>query len=118
MPSSFFMTWDSKPDTPSGPQALEPSSPHCQSDVDQMTNPIPMEALRWIVLLPLGGAIVNGLFGALIQRRYGKKAISVLACAPAHTEQVLAILRASGEDPIVLGEVIEGERSVRYVRPS
>jgi len=47
-----------------------------------MTTPIPMDALRWIVLLPLAGAIVNGLVGAPIQRRYGKGAISWLACVP------------------------------------
>jgi NADH-quinone oxidoreductase subunit L len=38
--------------------------------------------LRWIVLLPLLGALVNGLGGATIQKRFGKGAISALACAP------------------------------------
>jgi len=38
--------------------------------------------LRWIVLLPLIGAIVNGLGGALIQKAAGKRAISLIACAP------------------------------------
>ncbi len=38
--------------------------------------------LRWIVLLPLIGAIINGVGGALIQKAAGKRAISVLACAP------------------------------------
>src|SRR5260221_10645251 len=38
--------------------------------------------LRWIVLLPLIGAIINGLGGALIQKAAGKRAISVIACAP------------------------------------
>ncbi|MCK6554962.1 NADH-quinone oxidoreductase subunit L [Candidatus Binatia bacterium] len=41
-----------------------------------------MNLLRWIVLLPLAGAVVNGLCGASIQRRYGRRAISWLACAP------------------------------------
>ena len=36
--------------------------------------------LRWIVLLPLIGAIINGLGGALIQKAAGKRAISVIAC--------------------------------------
>jgi len=38
--------------------------------------------LRWVVLLPLLGAIVNGLGGAVIQKRFGKGAISILACTP------------------------------------
>ncbi len=38
--------------------------------------------LRWIVFLPLIGAVINGLGGALIQKAAGKKAISVLACLP------------------------------------
>jgi len=38
--------------------------------------------LRWVVLLPLLGAVVNGLGGAWIQKRFGKGAISFLACTP------------------------------------
>src|SRR5215472_727050 len=38
--------------------------------------------LRWIVLLPLIGAIINGLGGALIQKAAGRRAISAIACAP------------------------------------
>ncbi|TMA75233.1 MAG: NADH-quinone oxidoreductase subunit L [Deltaproteobacteria bacterium] len=38
--------------------------------------------LRWIPLLPLLGAAVNGLGGAKIQRRFGKSWISALAVAP------------------------------------
>ena len=34
-----------------------------------MGHPISVEYLRWIVLLPLFGAVVNGLPGILIQRR-------------------------------------------------
>ena len=47
-----------------------------------MEHPILVESLRWIVLLPLLGALVNGFFGAVIQRNLGKRAISVIACAP------------------------------------
>ena len=47
-----------------------------------MEHPISVELLRWIVLLPLLGAVVNGLFGAVIQRHLGKRAISWIACAP------------------------------------
>jgi NADH-quinone oxidoreductase subunit L len=46
--------------------------------------------LRWIVLLPLAGALVNGLGGATIQKRFGKLAISVIACAPLLLAFVLA----------------------------
>jgi NADH-quinone oxidoreductase subunit L len=47
-----------------------------------MSHPTSTELLRWIVLLPLLGAVVNGLVGALIQQRAGKRAISLLACVP------------------------------------
>jgi NADH-quinone oxidoreductase subunit L len=45
-------------------------------------HPIQTDFLRWIVFLPLLGAIVNGLLGAKIQKAMGKKAISWIACAP------------------------------------
>jgi NADH-quinone oxidoreductase subunit L len=47
-----------------------------------MENPIQTDFIRWIVFLPLIGAIINGLLGAKIQKAWGKAAISVLACAP------------------------------------
>ncbi len=47
--------------------------------------------LRWIPLLPLLGAGVNGVAGAVIQRRFGKKAISVLAITPVMLAFVLAV---------------------------
>jgi NADH-quinone oxidoreductase subunit L len=47
-----------------------------------MDHPIQTDYLRWIVFLPLIGAIVNGLLGAIIQKRMGKGAISFIACAP------------------------------------
>lgn len=47
-----------------------------------MGHPITVEYLRWIVLLPLFGAVINGLPGILIQRRFGKNAISLIACTP------------------------------------
>jgi NADH-quinone oxidoreductase subunit L len=43
---------------------------------------ISVSYLRWIVILPLIGAIINGLGGALIQKGAGKRAISALACVP------------------------------------
>jgi NADH-quinone oxidoreductase subunit L len=47
-----------------------------------MDNPIQTDFIRWIVFLPLIGAMVNGLIGAKIQKSMGKGAISMIACAP------------------------------------
>ena len=47
-----------------------------------MDSPIQTDFIRWIVFLPLLGAIVNGLFGAKIQKSLGKGAIGLIACAP------------------------------------
>jgi NADH-quinone oxidoreductase subunit L len=56
-----------------------------------MDNPIQTDYLRWIVFLPLIGAIVNGLAGAKIQKTWGKGAISFLACAPVVLAFALAL---------------------------
>src|SRR5574340_548515 len=56
-----------------------------------MTHPISVDYLRWIVLLPLFGAMLNGIPGILIQRRFGKKAISLIACTPVVIAFVLAV---------------------------
>lgn len=47
-----------------------------------MDQPIQTDYLRWIVFLPLLGAAINGLLGAPVQRKIGKRAITILACAP------------------------------------
>ena len=47
-----------------------------------MDHPIQNDFIRWIVFLPLLGAIANGLLGAKIQKSFGKGAIALLACAP------------------------------------
>src|SRR5919106_2123034 len=47
-----------------------------------MHQPIQADYLRWIVFLPLIGAIINGLLGSTIQKRMGKTAISLIACTP------------------------------------
>jgi NADH-quinone oxidoreductase subunit L len=47
-----------------------------------MEHPIQTEYLRWIVLLPLIGAALNGLLGAPLQKRLGKWWVSLVACAP------------------------------------
>lgn len=45
-----------------------------------MDHPLLVSYLRWIVLFPLLGAVINGVFGAKIQERFGKNGISVVAC--------------------------------------
>ncbi len=47
-----------------------------------MEHPITVDYLRWIVLLPLLGAVINGIPGVLIQKSFGKRAISIIACTP------------------------------------
>ena len=59
--------------------------------------------LRWIVFLPLLGAIINGLGGAVIQRTAGKRAISIIACTPVLLAFAIAVrgfvhLLGLGED--------------------
>jgi NADH-quinone oxidoreductase subunit L len=56
-----------------------------------MDNPIQTDTIRWIIFLPLMGAIINGLFGAKIQKSMGKGAIAVLACAPVVLAFALAL---------------------------
>ncbi len=46
-----------------------------------MEHPILVSYLRWIVLLPLLGAAINGILGASLQKRYGKGAISIIGCS-------------------------------------
>src|SRR5258706_12645236 len=47
-----------------------------------MDHPIQTDFIRWIVFLPLLGSIINGLFGAKIQKSLGKVAIGIIACVP------------------------------------
>jgi NADH-quinone oxidoreductase subunit L len=47
-----------------------------------MDSPLQTDFLRWIVFLPLLGAIINGVLGAKIQKSMGKGAIGWIACAP------------------------------------
>ncbi len=58
--------------------------------------------LRWIPLLPLLGAAVNGLGGAIIQRRFGKRAVGAIAVTPvllAFAISVAAFLQLRALDP-------------------
>src|ERR671915_682751 len=67
-----------------------------------MDQPIQTDFLRWIIFLPLIGAIVNGLLGLKIQKRLGKRAIAVIACAPviiAFALSVLALFRLKALPP-------------------
>src|SRR4051812_33691434 len=56
-----------------------------------MDHPIQTDFLRWIVFLPLLGAIINGVFGAKIQKSAGKTVIGLMACVPVITAFALAI---------------------------
>ena len=56
-----------------------------------MDNPVQTDFLRWIVLLPLLGAAVNGLLGARIQERAGKTAVAAIACAPVTLSFLLSL---------------------------
>ncbi|HWP58787.1 MAG TPA: NADH-quinone oxidoreductase subunit L [Candidatus Acidoferrales bacterium] len=56
-----------------------------------MDQPIQTDFLRWIVFLPLIGAALNGVLGAAIQKRLGKGAISILACAPVIVSFLLSV---------------------------
>ncbi|MEX0804029.1 MAG: NADH-quinone oxidoreductase subunit L [Candidatus Binatia bacterium] len=47
-----------------------------------MDQPIQTDFIRWIVFLPLIGAIINGLLGAKIQKGLGRGAIGIIACTP------------------------------------
>src|SRR5262249_31000978 len=56
-----------------------------------MEHPISVEYLRWIVVLPLIGAAINGLAGPFIQKNFGKRAISLIACTPVVIAFALAV---------------------------
>jgi NADH-quinone oxidoreductase subunit L len=64
--------------------------------------PVSASYLRWIVLLPLLGAFLNGVPGAAIQRAFGKRAISLIACTPlaaAFALSLRAFLQLTGLPP-------------------
>jgi NADH-quinone oxidoreductase subunit L len=54
-------------------------------------HPVTVEFVRWIVLLPLLGAAVNFLAGAWLQRRFGKRVISLVGCAVVVAAFALAV---------------------------
>ena len=56
-----------------------------------MEHPLAVDFVRWIVLLPLLGAAMNFLTGALIQRAFGKRAISVVGCGAVAAAFAIAV---------------------------
>lgn len=67
-----------------------------------MDHPIQTDFIRWIIFLPLIGAIINGLLGARIQKSFGKGAIAVIACTPvvvAFGLSVMAFFRLAALEP-------------------
>ena len=71
-----------------------------------MESPIQTDFIRWIVFLPLLGAIINGLLGAKIQKSLGKGAIGVIACAPVIVAFGLAAQRVSHAQRSGAGEAL------------
>lgn len=55
-----------------------------------MSHPTEVDYLRWIILLPLLGAAINGMFGFHIQKRLGRGAVIAIACTPVAISFVLA----------------------------
>ena len=45
-----------------------------------MDHPIPVNFIRWIILLPAIGAAINFLLGWWLQEKFGKRAISIVGC--------------------------------------
>src|SRR5579863_294234 len=56
-----------------------------------MNHPLTVDFIAWIVLLPLVGAAVNFLGGAALQKRFGKRAISVIGCGVVIAAFALAV---------------------------
>src|ERR1700757_1240625 len=56
-----------------------------------MEHPLAVDFVRWIVLLPLLGAAVNFLGGAVLQRELGKRAISILGCGTVAAAFAIAV---------------------------
>jgi len=56
-----------------------------------MDHPLTTGLIRWIVIIPLIGAALNFLAGASLQKKIGKRAISLIGCGSV----VLAFLIAA-----------------------
>jgi NADH-quinone oxidoreductase subunit L len=60
-----------------------------------MDNPQPVEFIRWIALLPLVGATVNFLLGATLQKKLGRRSISIIGCGVVIASFVLGVIAFS-----------------------
>jgi NADH-quinone oxidoreductase subunit L len=56
-----------------------------------VSHPIQVDYLRWIILVPLIGAAINGLLGSHIQKRFGRPVVGVIACVPVVISFLLAV---------------------------
>jgi NADH-quinone oxidoreductase subunit L len=56
-----------------------------------MDNPQRVDFIRWIVLLPLIGATTNFFLGAKLQKRFGRRAVSIIGCGMVIASFVLAL---------------------------
>ena len=81
-----------------------------------MDHPVQTDFLRWIVLFPLLGAAVNGLLGARIQERAGKRMVAVIACAPV-TLSFLFSLWAFGPVAVLAGQGAVSHRPLLQLDP-
>jgi NADH-quinone oxidoreductase subunit L len=57
-----------------------------------MNNPQTVDFIRWIIVLPLAGAVFNFLFGATLQKKIGRFPISVAGCGVIVASFVLALI--------------------------
>ena len=56
-----------------------------------MDNPQPVDFIRWILVLPLLGAAINLLLGAKLQKKFGRRAISIIGCGVVIASFVLGL---------------------------
>ena len=56
-----------------------------------MDNPQPVDFIRWIVLLPLIGAAINFFLGATFQKKFGRRAVSIIGCGVVIASFVLGL---------------------------
>ncbi len=61
-----------------------------------IAHPLSVAFIRWIILLPLAGAVINFLLGATLQKKVGKHAISLVGCGVVIVAFALAVGALSG----------------------
>jgi NADH-quinone oxidoreductase subunit L len=57
-----------------------------------MDHPISISFVRWIILLPAIGAVINFLLGPWLQKNFGKRAISVVGCGVVIASFAIALM--------------------------